>query len=158
MRWRIVWKWWGWSGWSARAAAERVGVSRSVAQLWARLAGMRLQKGKLGGLAELRKRRVKPPRPRAEAPEGPFLDSNGRLDLAGRVLIQIRLREACSYRRIATELGVAASTVSREIAAHTVDGKYRPPMRSGPQSVPGTGRETRSWSQAACCGVRSWPG
>jgi len=113
------------SGWSARAAAERVGVSRSVAQLWARLAGMRLQKGKLGGLAELRKRRVKPPRPRAEAPEGPFLDSNGRLDLAGRVLIQIRLREACSYRRIATGLGVAASTVSREIAAHTVDGKYR---------------------------------
>ena len=86
---------------------------------------MRLQKGKLGGLAELRKRRVKPPRPRADAPPGPFLDRNGRLDLAGRVLIQIRLRERCSYRQIAAELGVAASTVSREIAVHVVDGKYR---------------------------------
>jgi len=113
------------SGWSARAAAGRVGVSRSVAQNWARLVGMQLQAGRLGGLAELRKRRVRPLRPRAGAPAGPFLDTNGRLDLAGRVLIQIRLREACSYRRIAVELGVAASTVSREIAAHVVDGKYR---------------------------------
>lgn len=86
---------------------------------------MRLQKGKLGGLAELRKRRVKPPRPRAQAPAGPFLDGNGRLDEAGRVVIQIRLREGCSYRAIAAELGVAPSTVSREIAGHTVDGVYR---------------------------------
>ena len=113
------------SGWSAQAAAERVGVSSGSAERWSRLAGMRLQKGKLGGLAELRKRRVKPPRPRAEAPVGPFLDGNGRLDLAGRVLIQIRLRERCSYRRIAAELGVAASTVSREIAAHAVGATYR---------------------------------
>ena len=95
------------SGWSAQAAAERVGVSSGSAERWSRLAGMRLQKGKLGGLAELRKRRVKAPRPRAEAPAGPFLDGNGRLDLAGRVLIQIRLRERCSYRRIAAELGVS---------------------------------------------------
>jgi len=113
------------SGWSSQAAADRVGVSRSIARLWVRLAGMRLQRGRLGGLAEQRKPRVKRPRPRADAPAGPFLDSNGRLDLAGRVLIQIRLLEACSYRRIAAELGVAASTVSREIAAHVVDGKYR---------------------------------
>jgi IS30 family transposase len=113
------------SGWSAQAAADRVGVGRSSAKRWARLAGMALQKGKLGGLAELRKRRVPPPRPRAEAPAGPFLDGNGRLDLAGRVVIQIRLREHCSYRGIAAELGVAPSTVSREIATHAVDGKYR---------------------------------
>jgi transposase, IS30 family len=85
---------------------------------------MRLR-GKLGGLAELRKRRVPALRPRVEAPAGPFLDGNGRLDLAGRVVIQIRLRERCSYRAVAAELGVAASTVSREIATHTVDGKYR---------------------------------
>ena len=113
------------SGWSAQAAADRVGVGRSSAERWARLAGMALQKGKLGGLAELRKRRVPPPRPRVEAPAGPFLDGNGRLDLAGRVVIQIRLREHCSSRGIAAELGVAPSTVSREIAAHAVAGKYR---------------------------------
>ncbi len=113
------------SGWSAQAAAEWVGVSHASAERWARLAGMKLQKGKLGGLAELRKKRVRPPRPRAEAPAGPFVDANGRLELTGRVVIQIRLRERCSYRRIAAELGVAASTVSREIAAHAAEGTYR---------------------------------
>jgi len=112
-------------GLSGQQAACRVGVPAGTVQYWATVAGMDLQKGKLGGLAELRKRRVKPPRPRAEAPEGPFLDANGRLDLAGRVLIQIRLREGCSYRAIAAELGVAPSTMSREIAAHAVDGTYR---------------------------------
>jgi len=60
-----------------------------------------------------------------EAPVGPFLDGSGRLDLAGRVVIQIRLRERCSYRGIAAELGVAPSTVSREIATHALEGTYR---------------------------------
>jgi IS30 family transposase len=112
-------------GLSGQQAACRVGVPATTVRHWATVAGMDLQKGKLGGLAELRKRRQMPPRPRAEAPAAPFLDGNGRLDLAGRVLIQIRLRERCSYRRIAVELGVAASTVSREISAHALDGKYR---------------------------------
>jgi IS30 family transposase len=110
-------------GLSGQQAACRVGVAPDAVSRWATVAGMDLQKGRLGGLAELRKRQRKPPR--AEAPAGPFLEGNGRLDLAGRVLIQIRLRERCSYRKIAAELGVAASTVSREIAAHTVEGKYR---------------------------------
>jgi IS30 family transposase len=112
-------------GLSGQQAACRVGVPAGTVGCWATVAGMDLQKGRLGGLAELRKRRGKPARPRAEAPIGPFLDGRGRLDLAGRVLIQIRLRERCSYRRIAAELGVAASTVSREIATHVVNGKYR---------------------------------
>jgi len=112
-------------GLSGQQAACRVGVPPDAVSRWATVAGMDLQKGRLGGLAELRKRQRKPPRSRAEAPAGPFLEGNGRLDLAGRVLIQIRLRERCSYRKIAAELGVAASTVSREIAAHTVEGKYR---------------------------------
>ena len=112
-------------GLSGRQAACRVGVPARTVQYWATVAGMDLQHSRLGGLAELRKRRLAAPRPQAEAPAGLFLDGNGRLDLAGRVLIQIRLRERCSYRGIAAELGVAASTVSREIAAHTVDGKYR---------------------------------
>ncbi len=107
-------------GWSAQAAAGRVGVSASAVKLWVRLAGMTLQLGRLGGLAELRHAKH-----RVEAPPGPLLDRNGRLDLAGRLLIQVRLRDRWSYRAIAAELGVAPSTVSREIAAHAVDGKYR---------------------------------
>jgi len=107
-------------GWSAQAAAGRVGVSASAVKMWVRLAGMTLQMGRLGGLAELRHSKQ-----RVEAPPGPLLDGNGRLDLAGRLLIQLRLRDRCSYRAIAVELGVAASTVSREIAAHAVDGRYR---------------------------------
>jgi IS30 family transposase len=47
------------------------------------------------------------------------------LDLVGRLLIQFRLRDGWSYRLIAAELGVAPSTVSREIAGHAVDGVYR---------------------------------
>lgn len=112
-------------GLSGQQAACRLGLPPTTVRKWATVAGMDLQKGKLGGLAELRKRRQKPPRPRALAPDGPFTQGNGRLDLAGRMLIQIRLRERCSYRRIAAELGVAASTVSREIAAHLLEGVYR---------------------------------
>jgi IS30 family transposase len=112
-------------GLSGQQAACRVGVPPDAVHRWATVAGMDLQKGRLGGLAERRQRRPGPLRLRAEAPAGRFLDGNGRLDLAGRVLIQIRLRERCSYRRIAAELGVAASTVSREIAAHAVQGTYR---------------------------------
>ena len=112
-------------GLSGQQAACRVGVPAGTVQYWATVAGMDLQKGKLGGLAALRKRRVKPPRPGVEAPVGPFLDGSGRLDLAGRVVIQIRLRERCSYRGIAAELGVAPSTVSREIATHALEGTYR---------------------------------
>jgi transposase-like protein len=71
-------------GLSARQAACRMGVSPSTLLRWAKLAGMELQKGRLGGLAESRPRKG---RPRAEAPAGPFRDGNGRLDLAGRLLI-----------------------------------------------------------------------
>jgi len=112
-------------GCSARAAARRMGVSSDAVIGWARVAGMGLQRGRLGGLAELRRPRERLPRPQAEALEGPFVDGAGRLVLLGRVVIQIRLRERCSYRRIAAELGVAASTVSREVAAASVEGRYR---------------------------------
>jgi len=109
-------------GLSGQQAACRLGVPATTVWRWASLAGMDLQKGRLGGLVEVRKHR---PGPRVEAPAGPFLDGSGRLGLPGRVVIQIRLRERCSYRAIAAELGVAPSTVSREIATHSVDGKYR---------------------------------
>lgn len=58
-------------------------------------------------------------------PGGPYVDENGRLDLTGRTVIQVRLGEQRSFRRIAAEIGVVASTVSREVAAHAVDGSYR---------------------------------
>lgn len=110
-------------GLSAQQAACRLGLVPGSVRRWCTLAGMRLQKGKLGGLPELRKkrRRVRLPRP---APPGPYLDDGGRLNRAGRNLIQFRLGESCSYRRIAGELGVAASTVSREVAARRVLGRY----------------------------------
>ena len=112
-------------GLSGQQAACRLGLPARTVRDWATVAGMDLQKGRLGGLAGLRKRKQRLPRPRALAAQEPFIQGNGRLDLAGRMLIQIRLRERCSYRAIAAELGVAPSTVSREIAAHVVDGTYR---------------------------------
>jgi IS30 family transposase len=109
-------------GLSGQQAACRVGVPQSTLLRWVKLSGVELQRGRLGGLAEVRPKKG---RPRAHAPAGPFLDDNGRLDLVARMLIQCRLRDRCSYRAIAAELGVAPSTVSREIAAHAVDGVYR---------------------------------
>lgn len=109
-------------GLSGGQAACRLGVPRATLLRWVRLSGVELQRGRLGGLAEVRPKKG---RPRAQAPAGPFLDENGRLDLAARMLIQVRLRDRWSYRAIAAELGVAASTVSREIAAHALDGVYR---------------------------------
>jgi IS30 family transposase len=134
-------------GLSCRAAACRVGVTRDSLRGWVKLSGMRLQRGRLGGLAEVRPRKgIRPP---VEAPVGPFLDGSGRLDLAGRVVIQVRMGDGWSLRRIAAELGVAASTVSREIANHAVGGVYqawdahraalRARHRSGnPKLVPGS--------------------
>ena len=109
-------------GLSGQQAACRVAVPQSTLLRWVKLSGVELQRGRLGGLAEVRPKKG---RPRAHAPVGPFLDDNGRLDLAARTLIQVRLRDRCSYRAIAAELGVAPSTVSREIAAHALDGVYR---------------------------------
>jgi len=109
-------------GLAASEAARVLGVGRVSVCRWAKLAGMRLQPGRRGGLAELRPARRPTHR---RAPEGPYVDDNGRLDLAGRVVIQLRLAEKHSYRRIAAELGVAPSTVSREVTAHRVEGVYR---------------------------------
>lgn len=45
-----------------------------------------------------------------------YLDERGRLTLAGRVLIQIRLGEQVKAAQIAAEIGVHRGTVGREIA------------------------------------------
>ena len=112
-------------GMAAAESARRLGLEPRSVQRWAKLAGMTLQAGRRGGLAELRPAKCPSdlgPRP---VPGGPYVDHNGRLDLTGRTVIQVRLAERRSYRRIAAEIGVVASTVAREVAAYAAEGKYR---------------------------------
>lgn len=108
-------------------AARRLGVGRSSVTRWAHDAGMLLQRGALGGIPEVAERRRSPrarPHPTVP-PDDDFLDHNGRLTLAGRILIGIRLREKRTQSAIAAELGVHPSTVSREVRAGSVNGGYR---------------------------------
>ena len=112
-------------GLSAGEAARALGVGRASVCRWAKLAGMNLQPGRRGGLAELRPaKRPSHPGPRL-VPGGPYVDANGRLDLTGRTVIQVRLAEQRTYRQIAAEIGVVASTVCRELAVHRGEGMYR---------------------------------
>jgi IS30 family transposase len=98
-------------GVSAREAARRTGVSDVAVGWWASLAGMHLQRPR-GGLA-----RPWPP---------PSTSGSYRLGLAQRIVIRCRLTDRVSLRRIAAELGVAPSTVSREVARGTRRGHYDP--------------------------------
>ncbi|NYE69096.1 IS30 family transposase [Microlunatus parietis] len=88
---------------------------------------MELQPGRIGGIAGVsafrRSPRARPPR---VLPEGDYLAENGRLTLAGRVVIAVRLRDQWRPAAIARALGVHRSTVKREIEAGSVDGRYRP--------------------------------
>lgn len=106
------------SGESIGEAGRRLGISNTTVWRWARLAGMTVQRGRIGGLAgpSERRRAGSASGCPAPAPEGDFLDGRGHLTFAGRVLIGIRLREKCSQRVIAAELGTTAATVSRELA------------------------------------------
>ena len=113
------------AGLSAVEAARAVGVGLESVCRWAKLAGMTLQRGRRGGLAELRPVRGRLHQGPRLVPGGPYVDANGRLDLTGRTVIQVRLAERRTYRQIAAEIGVAVSTVSREIAAHAADVAYR---------------------------------
>jgi IS30 family transposase len=104
-------------GWSATAAARRFGLDPNVVVRWVRLAGMELRSGKHGGL-------VTPIEPRPDLTVDDFVGERtfrGRLTLIGRALIQFGLAMGWSMRAIATELGVAPSTVSREIARGSID-------------------------------------
>ena len=115
------------TGESCSEAARRIGASHTTVLAWSRVAGMQLQKGRIGGVpGPSQRRRVSPP-PSCPAPppEGDYLDTNGRLALPGRVLIGIRLREGCRHAEIARELGVHRSTVKREVEAGSQDGRYR---------------------------------
>ena len=100
-------------GRSAVEVASMLGVSMSAAKVWARLAGVELMAGRVGGAAPM--------------PMDAVIASKGgrgyrRLTLADRSLIQagLAMSPPLSVRAIARELSVSASTVSREIRAHQV--------------------------------------
>jgi IS30 family transposase len=99
-------------GCSAREAARRVGFSNRSVSTWASLAGMQLKaKSNVGGV---------------EGQWPPPLEVSLRLVLAQRVVIGVRLGDGWSLRAIARALGVAASTVSREVARGSRHGRYDP--------------------------------
>jgi len=102
----------------AVSVAARLGVAAGSVNNWARFAGMELLKGRTGGVVAVDFDRV----------VEPSLDrSYRRLTLADRSFIHAArgLPEPLGVRRIARELGVAPSTVSRELSAHRMpDGYY----------------------------------
>jgi IS30 family transposase len=113
-------------GVSCSEAARQVGVHYTTVARWVRLAGMQLQRGRIGGVPGASERRRKPWPGLDPDGEDDCLDGNGRLTFAGRVLIGLRLREQRAHSQIAAELGVHRSTVHREVAAGSVEGFYRP--------------------------------
>ncbi len=98
-------------GCSAREAARRVGFSYAAVAMWASVAGMQLRKSRSGGL---------------EGSWPPVAEESLRLVLAQRVVIGLRLGDGWSLRAIARSLGVAPSTVSREVARGCRHGRYDP--------------------------------
>ncbi len=127
-------------GRSAVEVASMLGVSMSAAKVWARLAGVELMAGRVGGAAPM--------------PMDAVIASKGgrgyrRLTLADRSLIQagLAMSPPLSVRAIARELSVSASTVSREIRAHQVqhwrsrhyDARiaHYPALAARPRSRPG---------------------
>lgn len=100
-------------GWTIAAAAREVGVSRTAANNWTR--GYKVyRKGQIIGVVA--------PLDRLATREisSRYLSQNERIEIAD-------LRHAgLSIRKIAEELGRAASTVSRELARNGRKGGYRP--------------------------------
>lgn len=96
-------------GRSAKSIAVELGVDATVVGDWARLAGMELISGAPGGGAVRVEMDADPP-----SGEG---RSYQRLTLAQRSFIQaaLTLPNPLSLRKIAAELGVSPSTVSREV-------------------------------------------
>jgi len=100
-------------GQSLEAVSRWSGVDRVTIGRWARLSGMRVRDGRVGGVE---------PADLGRVVSGSPGRSYRRLTLADRSLIQAALASPTPWgvRAIARELGVSASTVSREIRAHRV--------------------------------------
>ena len=103
-------------GLSGLEVARQVGVDRFAVARWAKVAGMRMRMGPVGGLVN--------PTLAAPSVHGDFTDARGRLTEAGRGLIALRLREGRCPARIAAELGVHRSSVTRELRRNRVAGVY----------------------------------
>jgi transposase, IS30 family len=101
-------------GLSGLEVARRVAVDRRAVGRWAKVAGMTFRMGRVGGLL----------RPTVLVTEGDWTDARGRLTEAGRGVIALRLGEGQRPARIAAELGVHRSSVSRELSRHRVEGVY----------------------------------
>ena len=107
-------------GCSAKSLAQKYHLSHAAVKKWAKLAGMELAVGAHGGLTSIDVDVDAAP---------PVTDGRTyrRLTLADRMFIQtmLNLKEPWSYRRIAVELGVAPSTISREVTRGRVSmGRY----------------------------------
>jgi IS30 family transposase len=90
-------------GWTAAEVAEQIGaIPRSVGR-WAKLAGVKLIPGRRRG-----DRGVRSPLP-------PAVGHGRRLATADRAVIQVGLGSGLSLRAIAGLIGVAPSTISREV-------------------------------------------
>lgn len=100
-------------GQSVLGVAQTLGISQSTIKYWARMAGMELQKGRVGGAR---------PMPVNLDPPVNAGRAYRRLTQADRAFIHAaRAGESpLSMRAIARELGISASTVSRELRAHQV--------------------------------------
>lgn len=104
-------------GLSAQQVACRTGHKRDTVSLWAKLAGMKLQTGRRGGLAP----RVMPV---LAADRRAHRSQGTRLDLADRGVIECGLSQGMSHGQIAALIGVHQSTVSREIGRSSEGGRY----------------------------------
>jgi IS30 family transposase len=110
-------------GLSALEVARRIEVDRRAVCRWAKVAGMTLRMGRVGGLLRL----GTPDTPGTRAMpviEGDWTDARGRLTEAGRGVIALRLSEGHRPARIAAELGVHRSSICRELTRNRTHGGY----------------------------------
>lgn len=101
------------AGESALSVAAILGISRRSVGKWAKLAGMTLTQGPIGGIV------MPPERPARPGQPGAYR----RVSLTDRSFIEQALAgpDPWSMRRIAEHLGVSASTISREVSRHLIE-------------------------------------
>lgn len=134
-------------GGSARGAVRRFGVSLGIVCKWCRKAGVPLRRDRRGGP-------VRRPETPVERP-GPRRSPGERLDLARRAVIEVRLRDGRSMREIAREIGVAHTTVAREVRRHVgPDGRYR--AGRAQREADASARRPRPRRVEANPGLRAW--
>ena len=101
-------------GGSIRSVAAETGVARSTVLGWSR---MDAAPDRMWFAMET---------PDPDGPVAAKASPRARLDLARRVVIEVRLRDGRPMREIAREIGVSHTTVSREVRRHLgPDGRYR---------------------------------